>query len=193
MVEKIEPHFSIVITGAPATGKTILYHALLEALVIKAAPAHMTRAPRDGEVDGVDGTFVSEEEFERNFSDGKYLEDSLDFARFNGNYYGSPVEWVERANQGERICMMSCSTAIARQVRTQTEGNMLWVHLKASEEVRRKRLLERTPDMGEEEIQNRLNGGDSQGDAEGSDRTIDTSNLTPEQVLQAVIEGITKR
>ncbi len=45
-----------------------------------------TRAPRDGEVDGSDYHFVTEEDFKRWVSEGEMLE----HARVFGNYYGSP-------------------------------------------------------------------------------------------------------
>ncbi len=45
-----------------------------------------TRPPRDGEVDGSDYHFVTEEDFKRWVSEGEMLE----HARVFGNYYGSP-------------------------------------------------------------------------------------------------------
>ena len=49
-----------------------------------------TRAPREGEVDGVDYFFKSKEEFEELIRRGKLLE----YAQFVGNYYGTPVDYV---------------------------------------------------------------------------------------------------
>ena len=50
-----------------------------------------TRAPREGEVDGVDYYFVSKEEFEKQIEAGNLLE----YAEFVGNYYGTPKDKVE--------------------------------------------------------------------------------------------------
>ena len=61
-----------------------------------------TRAPRPGEVDGVDYYFVSREEFERQIAAGNLLE----YAEFVGNYYGTPKDKVEeQLNQGKEVIL----------------------------------------------------------------------------------------
>ena len=51
-----------------------------------------TRGIREGEVDGKDYYFVSEEEFLRQVEAGNLLE----YARFVGNYYGTPLDKVQK-------------------------------------------------------------------------------------------------
>ncbi len=51
-----------------------------------------TRKPREGEVDGVDYFFKPREEFERMIENKKLLE----WAEYVGNYYGTPVDYVEQ-------------------------------------------------------------------------------------------------
>jgi guanylate kinase len=61
-----------------------------------------TRAPRPGEVDGVDYYFVSKEEFERQIAAGNLLE----YAEFVGNYYGTPKDKVEeQLNKGKEVIL----------------------------------------------------------------------------------------
>jgi len=56
-----------------------------------------TRTPRAGEVDGVDYHFETENDFKRLVADNKMLEHAHVF----GNFYGSPMEPVQRAiNEG---------------------------------------------------------------------------------------------
>lgn len=192
MEGKLETKTSVVVTGASSTGKTTLYYDLLRLTSMLACPPHMTREQRAGEVHGRDALFISEEEFVRNFHEGKYIEDSLEFARFNGAYYGSPIDWITRVRAGEQLCFVSPSTGIARKVKTEVQDKIVWVHLTASEEVRRARMLRRNPDMTEEELERRLHGGDSQGTADGCDLMIDTSSLTAEQVYAVVTRELTK-
>lgn len=190
--ERITASLSIVITGASACGKTTLYHHLLDLTNLIASPPHMTRAPREGEKPGIDAIFVTEEQFKLNFSNGKYIEDSLDFAKFNNNYYGSPVDWIYRVLKGDQLCFVSPSTGIARHVKTQVKDKILWVHLTATDEVRRKRIKEREPNITDEELHRRLTGGDSQETPEDCDLMIDTSTLTAEQIYELVLERLKK-
>ncbi|MEX0279889.1 MAG: guanylate kinase [Arenibacterium sp.] len=59
-----------------------------------------TRAPRPGEVDGVDYRFVDEAAFKAQVADGGMLEHAHVF----GNFYGSPAAPVEKAiNSGQDV------------------------------------------------------------------------------------------
>ena len=54
-----------------------------------------TRAPRPGEVHGVDYTFVGDDEFTRMIERGELLE----WAEIVGHRSGTPAAWVERARE----------------------------------------------------------------------------------------------
>jgi guanylate kinase len=59
-----------------------------------------TRKPRPGEVNGVDYFFVSREEFERNIRESRLLE----HAEFVGEYYGTPLSYVEqKLSEGKEV------------------------------------------------------------------------------------------
>lgn len=83
----------IVISGPSGVGKGTVRKALFEReghdLVYSVSMT--TRKPRDGEVDGTDYYFVSQEEFERQIENDNLLE----YAKFVGNYYGTPFDKVE--------------------------------------------------------------------------------------------------
>ena len=79
---------SIIITGASVTGKTTLFRRLTVHFRLNTMSVHTTRAPRDGEIEDVDGVFLSEEEFKDRFNNGDYLQESLESAFFSGAYYG---------------------------------------------------------------------------------------------------------
>lgn len=51
-----------------------------------------TRKPREGEVDGIDYLFKEREDFENMIENNKLLE----WAEYVGNYYGTPVDYVEK-------------------------------------------------------------------------------------------------
>jgi guanylate kinase len=87
------PHPILLLVSAPSgTGKTTLCHRLMqEETELRYSVSSTTRAPREGEVDGVDYTFLSREEFLRRAGQGKFLE----YAEVHGNYYGTEIDMVE--------------------------------------------------------------------------------------------------
>ena len=61
-----------------------------------------TRSPRQGEKDGVDYFFTTKEKFEEAIKKGELLE----YAEFVGNYYGTPLNEVERLrNEGKNVLL----------------------------------------------------------------------------------------
>ena len=59
-----------------------------------------TRQPRPGEVDGEDYFFLKRSEFEQMIEEEKLLE----YAEYVGNYYGTPLEYVqEMTEQGKDV------------------------------------------------------------------------------------------
>lgn len=72
-----------------------------------------TRAPRSGEVNGVDYFFKTREEFETLIQQGKLLE----YAEFVGNYYGTPVDYVRETLDAGKDVFLEIEVKGARQVR----------------------------------------------------------------------------
>ena len=94
----------IVLSGPSGVGKGTVRKALFEMpeQEFVYSVSMTTRAPRPGEVDGVDYYFVSREEFERQIAEGNLLE----YAEFVGNYYGTPKDKVEeQLNKGKEVIL----------------------------------------------------------------------------------------
>ena len=94
----------IVLSGPSGVGKGTVRKALFEMpeQEFVYSVSMTTRAPRPGEVDGVDYYFVSKEEFERQIAAGNLLE----YAEFVGNYYGTPKDKVEeQLNKGKEVVL----------------------------------------------------------------------------------------
>ena len=72
-----------------------------------------TRSPREGEVNGVDYFFKSREEFEALIAEDKLLE----YAKFVGNYYGTPVDYVRQTLDSGKDVFLEIEVKGARQVR----------------------------------------------------------------------------
>ena len=75
-----------VISGSSGVGKGTLLKRLLEKNPqLEVSISATTRNPRPGEIDGVNYFFVTKEEFLKEVENGDFLE----WAEFNGNYYGT--------------------------------------------------------------------------------------------------------
>jgi guanylate kinase len=78
-----------VVAAPSGTGKTTVCHAVRERdPLVEFSVSHTTRAPRSGEVDGVDYHFVSAAEFRRLVLAGAFLE----HAEYGGQNYGTSRE-----------------------------------------------------------------------------------------------------
>ncbi len=87
--DSIPPRRGIIfILSAPSgAGKTTIYRAALKAIAgLEFSISLTTRAPREGEVNGIDYSFVSEDEFKRRQSSGELAE----WARVFESSYGTP-------------------------------------------------------------------------------------------------------
>ncbi|HSI67707.1 MAG TPA: guanylate kinase, partial [Planococcus sp. (in: firmicutes)] len=72
-----------------------------------------TRSPREGEVDEVDYFFKTRAEFEELIDQGQLLE----YAEFVGNYYGTPLEYVNKMRDAGRDVFLEIEVQGAAQVR----------------------------------------------------------------------------
>jgi len=103
-----------VITAPSGAGKTSLIEALMKAdPTLKISVSYTTRAPRDGEKNGVDYHFVDEPTFLRMREQGEFLES----AEVHGNRYGTGKRVITQAlAQGEDL-ILEIDWQGARQVR----------------------------------------------------------------------------
>ena len=90
-----------VMSAASGAGKTTLKDKVIgEFPDIVYSISATTRAPREGEVNGVHYFFKTKEEFEQMIKDNALVEYNL----VHGNYYGTPKSFVEdMLKQGKRV------------------------------------------------------------------------------------------
>lgn len=108
-----EPRLTVV-SGPSGVGKSsVLDELRRHASEVYFSVSATTRAPRPGEIDGVQYNFVSVPEFERMIADGEMLE----YATYAGNFYGTPRRPVEQAIRDGRPAVLEIELQGARQVR----------------------------------------------------------------------------
>ena len=104
MEKKAKKGLLIILSGPSGVGKETVRQRLEEIRKFNLvySISMTTRQPRNQEVDGVNYYFVSQEEFKKNIANDNFLE----YAKFVGNYYGTPKDKVEALrNQGLNVLL----------------------------------------------------------------------------------------
>ncbi len=103
----------LIVCGPSGVGKTSLGRRLRSAHPrLTLSVSCTTRLPRDGEADGVDYHFVSEETFGRMREEGAFAE----WAEVHGNLYGTPRSEIEQAWASGRDLFFDIDYQGARQL-----------------------------------------------------------------------------
>lgn len=91
-----------VVSGPSGAGKSTVCKLVRKILRINLAVSATTRAPREGEQDGVEYHFLPKEDFEKKIQENQFLE----YANVHGNYYGTLKSEVEnKLNSGENVIL----------------------------------------------------------------------------------------
>ncbi len=93
----------IIVSGPSGAGKGTICKAFLERNKdVCVSVSATTRQPREGEVDGVNYFFLTEEEFKQKIADDEFYE----YANNHGNFYGTPRSFVEeKLRNGEDVIL----------------------------------------------------------------------------------------
>lgn len=130
----------IVFSGPSGSGKgTVLAEAMRQSQDLEISVSATTRAPRVGEVDGVNYFFQSKEAFQEMIAQDGFIE----WAQFCENYYGTPRTYVEsRLAQGKDV-VLEIEVQGAMQVKKAFPDSVLIFNLPPSLEELRTRLIGR--------------------------------------------------
>lgn len=93
----------MVLSGPSGSGKgTIVKELLTRYEDMRVSVSMTTREPRPGEIDGVHYYFVTREKFEQTIAEDGLLE----YAEYNGNYYGTPIAPVQKMlDEGNHVIL----------------------------------------------------------------------------------------
>ncbi|KAF8474942.1 P-loop containing nucleoside triphosphate hydrolase protein [Kalaharituber pfeilii] len=106
----------IVVSGPSGTGKSTLLKRLFAQHpdTFGFSVSHTTRAPRDGELDGVQYHFTTPENFRDLIAQKAFIE----HAQFSSNYYGTSKQAVADVASKGRVCILDIEMEGVKQVRT---------------------------------------------------------------------------
>ena len=102
-----------IVSGPSGVGKSTVLKTLFERNSnLYFSVSATTRAPREGETDGVSYHFLDRETFQAWIDRDEFLE----YAEYVGNYYGTPRKYVDEAAEAGRDAVLDIEIQGARQV-----------------------------------------------------------------------------
>ena len=141
----------IVITGPSAVGKDSIVSNYINKNGGKLMISATSRKPREGEENNKDYYFLTEKEFEDRIEKNLFLE----YAKYNGNYYGTPKDKIdELLEKGENVFLI-IEVVGALNVKKLINDSILIFILPPSHEELERRIRTRAIDS-EEDIIRRL-------------------------------------
>ena len=141
----------IVISGPAGSGKgTVNAHLLRSGDFVYSVSA-TTRAPRPGEIDGVNYHFITREDFLSRIESGAMLE----YTEYCGNFYGTPLKEAEEVLASGKNLILEIEVEGARNVKRAYPDAVLIMLLPPSFAVQEARLRGRGTET-EEKVRLRL-------------------------------------
>lgn len=141
----------IVVSGPAGSGKGTVNAKLIERDEFVYSVSATTRAPRPGEIDGVNYYYITHDEFERRIT----LGDMLEYTSYCGNYYGTPKTEAERVLESGKNLILEIEVDGAMQVKKKYPDALLIMLLPPSYKIQEERLRGRGTET-EEKILERL-------------------------------------
>jgi guanylate kinase len=137
----------IVVTGPSGAGKGTLIRMLVERMPqLEVAVSATTRARREGEVDGREYWFLTEEEFEQRVQAGAFLEWVV---YVSGHRYGTLASEIDRIAAEGRVCVLELETEGALAVKRTVPGAVTIFITASLAELERRLQMRATESAGE--------------------------------------------
>lgn len=141
----------IVISGPAGSGKGKVTEILTEKYGFLKSVSITTRAPRPGEVAGRDYNYISHEEFKERIK----KRDTLEHAKYCGNYYGTPKSEAENVIESGKHLILEIEVQGAMKIKKKRKDAILIMLLPPSHSKQEERLRGRATET-EDKILARL-------------------------------------
>ena len=129
----------IVVSGPAGSGKGTVNAHLIATGDYCFSVSATTRAPRPGEVDGVNYHYISKDEFQSRIASG----DMLEYTEYCGNYYGTPKKEAEAVLASGKNLLLEIEVEGARNIKAKYPDAVLVLLLPPSHSVQEQRLRSR--------------------------------------------------
>ena len=143
----------LIISGPSGSGKSTLLNRLLkEENDLYFSISSTTRVPRQGETDGVNYYFTSEDEFKKGIDADEFLE----WACVHGNYYGTSLKPVLNALEEGKIAIFDIDVQGFNIAKSKFAKNITSVFITTASKNELKSRLQNRGTDSEETIEKRL-------------------------------------
>lgn len=151
------PGLLLIISGPSGVGKQTILTALADKWPFRFATSATTRPPRPGEEEGEDYFFLDQDEFHSWVEEGRFLE----WERYAGHRYGTPVSEVDRhLEQGRNVVLDVEAKGARRIMELRPEAVAVFLSPPSKEELENR--LRGRGDMTGEAIASRMAAADEQ-------------------------------
>ena len=141
----------IVVSGPAGSGKGTVNAHLLNSGEFVYSVSATTRAPRPGEIDGINYHFITKDEFKSRIERG----DMLEYTEYCGNFYGTPKKEAEDVLASGKNLILEIEVEGAQNIKKKYPDAVLVLLLPPSYSVQEARLRGRGTET-EEKIRLRL-------------------------------------
>lgn len=141
----------LVMSGPSGAGKGTLCAHLREQIPLALSVSATTRAPRKGEVEGVNYFFMTPDEFKEKIHQDGFIE----WAKVYDNYYGTPRKYVEDLLESGQDVMLEIDPQGAKSVKLRNPDAVLVFIMPPSFKELERRIRGRGTET-EEQIEKRL-------------------------------------
>lgn len=172
----------IILVGESASGKSSIEKVLVDRYGYKKTVSYTTRPPRDGEIDGIDYHFISEDEYIRKFNESFFAETGS----YNGWFYGTTkVQYCKNT-----ICVLTPHGL--RQIKKffgrDNKMDIKSFYIKVPRRNRLIKILERGDNIDEAIRRNQSDVGQYDGIEDEVDYTMENNayEFTPEEMAYKI-------
>ena len=143
----------LIVSGPSGSGKsTLLSRLLKEENDLYFSISSTTRAPRQGETEGVNYYFISEDEFKKGIDADEFLE----WACVHGNYYGPSLKPVLKALEEGKIAIFDIDVQGFNIAKSKFAKNITSVFITTASKIELKSRLQNRGTDSAETIEKRL-------------------------------------
>ncbi len=173
----------IILVGESASGKSTIEKILADKYGYKKTVSYTTRPPREGEVDGVDYHFITEDEYIDKFNSEYFIETGA----YNGWFYGTTKDQYHE----NTICVLTPHGL--RQIKKNfAEDGVYSFYIKVPRRDRLIKVLERGDDIDEAIRRNQLDVVQYDGIEREVDFVLNNKGYicTPDGMAEWILETI---
>ena len=156
--ETEKKEYIVIISGPSGVGKSTICRQVVKRMDdIYLSVSLTTRPQAEGEIDGQDYCFISNEDFKKRARTGLMLE----YAEVFGNYYGTPRDKVQQALESGKTVILEIDVQGAKQVKQIYPDAVMVFILPPTHKDLVQRMNERARD-DKQTAENRLNEADDE-------------------------------